>query len=135
MHKLTNRHLWMWVHFLGSCAVFGLVLGLFWHIDWVSVGGAYDGSVQNGLDVVVRLSSAYTSVVNAYPLLLPVHSFLNLIFADMPSDAMWLNTFALGLDVVIWFNILLYIVQLMLFVPSWFMSFLEGKVKDGAGRF
>lgn len=135
MHKLTNRHLWMWVHFLGSCVVFGLVLGMFWHIDWVSVGGAYEGTANNALDLSVSVSAAYNSIANNYPALLPVTSFLNFVFADLPADAFFFQTFAFGLDVVIWFNLMLYVIQLMLFVPSWFMGFLEAKVKDGAGRF
>lgn len=135
MAKLTNRKMWMFVHFLGSAAVFALVLSLFWHVDWVAVGGAYTGTIQDGLDVSVRIGAHFAAIVENYPALLPVTSFADFIFAELPSDGEWLLTFTLALDVVVWFNLFLYVVQAVLFIPSWLMGFLESKVKDGSGRF
>lgn len=126
----NSRHLWRITHFLGSFVVFALVCSLFWSVGWMSAGGAYEGFSANELELAVGIAPIYGYFMSNFPLMVPVSSLVAYLFPDIAAEGAAIVSFGFALDMVIWFNLLLYAVQAILFLPSWLFGFFEGFVKD-----
>lgn len=135
MAKLTHSKLWTLTHFIGSAAIFVIVAGMFWSLHWTSVGGAYEGTANNLLNFQCSVPASYTYLYANFANLLPITALVNLIFEGISSDGAFILSFSFALDAVIWFNVLVWAVQMIVFVPDWCFHYLERCVMDGERRF
>lgn len=131
MIKFACNNVWKWVRTIGSCLVFFAVACLFWKVHWTSVGGAYELTSPNDLSMSVSLASVYTYFTTNFSGLMPISALVGYLFTGIGSDGAVLISLAFALDMVIWFNVLVYAVQLILFLPSWILDYAERVVKGG----
>ena len=130
--NVVNSHVvWSWCRVIGSIAVFVAVACLFWSVNWSSVGGAYELVADNDLHMSVALSSVWSYFHTNFSMLLPVTSMVEYLFSGIDAQGAVLLSTAFALDMVLWFNVLLIVLEMVLFLPLWFLGWMEKVVKNG----
>lgn len=135
-NKRLHQNLWTLAHFVGSALVLLIVFASAFYVTWKV--GVYSGNASdlpNNTSMVNWSSALYEGFVADFQgnILFPISAFMNIVFpisADSSTLAMMLFVIAVSLDIVLWFNIAVWVLQLLVFVPDWAFHWLERK-KDG----
>lgn len=128
-NKRLHSNLWTIAHFAGSALVFLLVVASCCYFTFVA-HGAYT-SAQNFNTSPTWVVSSFSSVPMA---LMPVTSLMKVVFNfDFTTTNDFFKAviaFSVGLDLALWFNVGLWTLQLILFVPDACFHWLERKKED-----
>ena len=135
-NKRLHSNLWTIAHFAGSALVFILVISACVGFSFVTVGGAQTTSVNNNtaltaflgaLDELILLEDFETTWV------FPVTRLFWEIISFGYDDGVLTTLFyaiTVGIDFVLWFNIGLWFLQLLVFIPDACFHWLERKKED-----
>lgn len=135
-NKRLHQNLWTWAHFLGSALVVLIIFACVFFVSWKV--GVYSGNASDLPEnsTLINWSSAlYDGFVADFQgnVLFPISSLMNVLFdisADSSTLAMMLFVIGVSLDMVFWFNIALWALQFLVFLPDWCFHWLEGKKGD-----
>lgn len=135
-NKRLHSNLWTLAHFIGSALVFLLLVGSCVYLEFHHAGGAQTTGVISTSKFVADYDTldVLFDRTSSDGWFLPISSLFNtlvpLAYYDGGFGGILLYVVAVGLDFVLWFNIALWFLQLLVFIPDVCFHWLERKKED-----
>lgn len=134
-NKKLHAQLWTWAHFLGSALVFLLVVASVFYFEWkVGVYSGNQSDLPNNSTLLNWSGGFVGTVINEMPTqMFPIYNVCRAMFSvsyDSCTASMVLFTIAVAFDLVLYFNLFLWSLQFIVFIPDYFFHYLESKKGD-----